>query len=429
MPASPHGRPDWISIASPPSLVALGLVLWTQSAGSCGNSPVEGSAVKSRCGRAAVTGMVEAVIGSTDCRTADSHWRLGAGKAGPTECPKPEDLPADCASPLATRARLRPTSDTSGDFMRLITALLRSIDLGFWTAALTLASALTLQPPYAEAQGYASAVISYSGGTSPASGYTNPTSALGEPTRFTGGIVYPSVVTPFNPAFMPSEILSIGAGGHLMLGFDEVIRDDPDHPFGIDLIIFGNSMFTDSQYPGGVAAALAFDGGVIELSADGTTWVTVPAQAADGGWPTLAFEDTSPYALTGGLNPTDFRAPVNPALHWSDFYGAPYESLISAYNGSGGGVGIDIGAHGLAEVTAVRISAAPDAWAHIEVDAVAIVASAAPATDLDHDGVVSGADLALLLSAWGASGVAADIDGDGSVNGGDLSLLLADWSP
>lgn len=50
--------------------------------------------------------------------------------------------------------------------------------------------------------------------------------------------------------------------------------------------------------------------------------------------------------------------------------------------------------------------------------------------DLDGDGVVGGADLGLLLSAWGSCQppCPADLDGDGVVGGGDLGLLLAAWS-
>jgi hypothetical protein len=40
--------------------------------------------------------------------------------------------------------------------------------------------------------------------------------------------------------------------------------------------------------------------------------------------------------------------------------------------------------------------------------------------------VINAADLALLLSNWGASGVG-DIDGDGTVGAADLSALLAAW--
>ncbi|MFM1824187.1 MAG: hypothetical protein RI967_2453 [Planctomycetota bacterium] len=62
------------------------------------------------------------------------------------------------------------------------------------------------------------------------------------------------------------------------------------------------------------------------------------------------------------------------------------------------------------------------------VDDFRVVVRACPAVtaDLDGDGVVGGADLAVLLSGWGGSG-AADLDGSGTVDAADLAALLAAW--
>lgn len=46
--------------------------------------------------------------------------------------------------------------------------------------------------------------------------------------------------------------------------------------------------------------------------------------------------------------------------------------------------------------------------------------------DLDGDNAVGGADLGMLLSAWGDS-TSADLNDDGVVDGADLGLLLAAW--
>ena len=59
-----------------------------------------------------------------------------------------------------------------------------------------------------------------------------------------------------------------------------------------------------------------------------------------------------------------------------------------------------------------------------------VPSSACNAADLDCDGVVSGADLAIMLSAWGpctGSPCAPDLDANGVVNGADLGFLLASW--
>jgi len=51
--------------------------------------------------------------------------------------------------------------------------------------------------------------------------------------------------------------------------------------------------------------------------------------------------------------------------------------------------------------------------------------------DLNGDGVVDGADLGILLSAWGecpsTGACPADLNGDGVVDGADLGILLAAW--
>jgi hypothetical protein len=49
------------------------------------------------------------------------------------------------------------------------------------------------------------------------------------------------------------------------------------------------------------------------------------------------------------------------------------------------------------------------------------------AADLDCDGDVDAADLAVLLALWGTSGPAGDLSGDGTVSAADLTALLSAW--
>lgn len=52
------------------------------------------------------------------------------------------------------------------------------------------------------------------------------------------------------------------------------------------------------------------------------------------------------------------------------------------------------------------------------------------AADLNGDGVVSGADLAIVLGSWGpCRGCIADINQDGKVDGADLAIVLGAWGP
>ena len=47
--------------------------------------------------------------------------------------------------------------------------------------------------------------------------------------------------------------------------------------------------------------------------------------------------------------------------------------------------------------------------------------------DLTGDGLVDGADLGVLLAAWGQDEPAVDFTGDGLIDGADLGSLLAYW--
>ena len=47
--------------------------------------------------------------------------------------------------------------------------------------------------------------------------------------------------------------------------------------------------------------------------------------------------------------------------------------------------------------------------------------------DLNGDGAVDGADLTMLLGAWGTNNIELDLDGDGTITGADLTILLGNW--
>jgi hypothetical protein len=234
-------------------------------------------------------------------------------------------------------------------------------------AALLLAASPALANPWADS------VVSYAPGTGANANFTNPASSLGEPTRFTGVGVFPGAVTPFNSPFLGSELTQVAPGGHLTVQFNQPVLNDPLNPFGIDLLVFGNSFFWDPLTFAPVAKELSADGGIIEVSSDGLAWFTVSGGVADGLWPTMGYADiTDPFSSTAGSVPTDFTKPINPALNgaWVD---ADLATLIPLYNGSGGGSGIDIGALGLSSISFVRISVPSTATLAVEIDALSDV--------------------------------------------------------
>jgi hypothetical protein len=202
--------------------------------------------------------------------------------------------------------------------------------------------------------------------------FNDPLTTLGEPTRFTSPSSFGGAVTPLNAPFRANEIVSIGRGGQLVVKFQDPVTNDPGNPFGIDLLVFGNSFFTGSlASPSGTASGIASEGGTVEVSADGVNFFAVPG-AADGLFPTNGYADlTDPFSPAPGAVPTNFTLPVDPAFNP---IGKTYAQILAGYAGSGGGLGIDLAPTGLSSISYVRVSNPADAQAVPEIDAFADVA-------------------------------------------------------
>ena len=92
-----------------------------------------------------------------------------------------------------------------------------------------------------------------------------------------------------------------GAPSQPLDGKDTPVTDDPHNPFDIDLIVFGNTGFLDSSFPGAVVGGLfGADGGVIEVSADGRAWHRIEGIVADGMFPTCGYLDGGAYDTVRG---------------------------------------------------------------------------------------------------------------------------------
>lgn len=253
--------------------------------------------------------------------------------------------------------------------------------LGVRKSARRMAALAVLSPSAAlAADPWASAVVSYDPGN-PGGGPTNPLVVLGEPERFTGEGIFPSAVTPFNPPFLGEEIVAVGTGGHLTVSFQTPIRNDASNPFGVDLLIFGNGFFIDSGFPNGIVGG-SFSAGPfkVEVSADNVTYYEVGSDFSDALFPSLGYLDlASPYATSPGSSPSDFTRPVDPSLTLGDLMGKSFSELVAIYDGSGGGIPVDIGGTGLAEAWYVRISV-PAGAAVPKFDAFAVVPEPATAS-------------------------------------------------
>jgi hypothetical protein len=200
---------------------------------------------------------------------------------------------------------------------------------------LTAACAVMIAAPIARAQ-YATSVISYNAGTGAAAGYNQPTSALGMPSTFTNDPSFPGPVDPYDPPYLPEQIVSIGAGGSLTLQFSAPIRNDAANTFGVDFIVYGNAGFI-SDFNTGITT-----GDLFGAATPGSTRVSVSADNVN--YFTL---DTSLAPVFDSYFPTDgagqFSRPVNPALaSAASFNGMTMDQIRAQYAGSAGGTGFDL---------------------------------------------------------------------------------------
>ncbi len=235
--------------------------------------------------------------------------------------------------------------------------------------------------------------------------FTNASVALGRPTIDTTGNgweIHPAEHVPVVPVFPPyraTEIVTIGTGGHLILKMGRPVYDDPRHPYGIDLLIFGNTLQAQTGQGGTwinrspetvtLQATVFEEPGPVSVSQDGVNWYTFTnGPYADTFAPTLGrqFRPDAPDTSLGEWNvwwgaPTDPTFPLDPAIAASNLAGRTVAEVAQIYGASAGGTGFDIGQlplpidpeTGLKWIRYVRIEAGDSPGITPEIDAVAAV--------------------------------------------------------
>ena len=250
--------------------------------------------------------------------------------------------------------------------------------------------------------------------------YNDPSVTLGRPTAwndedrtfpFFPQPAYP--VTPATPAYGERKLLTLQSSNpedaFVTIKFDHNVVDDPMNPFGLDLIVFGNSAFTGT---GGTSYGAETDPdtytfanaggfnepGSVEVSQDGKTWYRFETGRYCDDFPTLGyvFDAERPDKTLFAANEwwgkkADACRPVDPRVSWKSAAGLTCGEMARRFNGSAGGTGFDIrdlkdfdklaaDEHGRKWIRYVRISnmidpnGRDDETTTPEVDAVADVA-------------------------------------------------------
>ena len=232
---------------------------------------------------------------------------------------------------------------------------------------------------------WASKVIEYIPGDNVFATYTNANTVIGPASQYTFSeqeSTNLSSVTVINPPWQSDQIVSIGNGGKLIIQMGNQVNnyDEPEHPYGVDLLIYGNTLFAyiddeglSQTNPWYLSSEEPIE---IWVSNDLTNWFIATNCFADSLMPTQSID------LNG--NPADYLYPPNPDLLTNDWFNGmwSYTNTVAAYDGSAGGAPVDLSqlktsdgqATNLQYINYVKIENPQTADA-AEIDAIAAVAT------------------------------------------------------
>jgi hypothetical protein len=190
---------------------------------------------------------------------------------------------------------------------------------------------------------YADAVVSYVPGTLPNPTYNNPGAALGGLNPVAGSFGPTTYyLTPFDPAFGPSNLVEIGAGGSLVLQLAAPVSTNGDtigvHT-GIGLL--------DANYPNGTNSNPAsyvnswLRQADVLVSANGVDW---------GNLGTITFSNPSNYYTGEATDPEGGTPGVGPLANQgqpflgslSSFNGEDWQQTLATLDGSAGGTWLNL---------------------------------------------------------------------------------------
>lgn len=198
--------------------------------------------------------------------------------------------------------------------------------------------------------------------------YNDPSVVLGRPTAWNEAIAQwhepAAPVTPATPAAGEKKLLTLESAdaedAFVTIKFDHNVMDDPMNPFGVDLIVFGNSAFTGngSASYGAETNPETYtfanvdrfnEPGVVEVSQDGKTWYRFETGRYGDDFPTLGYvfdaehPDKSLFAANEWWGKkADACRPVDPRVTWKSAVGLTCGEMARRFNGSAGGTGFDI---------------------------------------------------------------------------------------
>ena len=151
----------------------------------------------------------------------------------------------------------------------------------------------------------------------------------------------------------------------------------------------------------------------VEVAASGVSTIAIPVHNL-GYSPLQSLLDVDAvYGVAGAISIASLPAPI----------AATPGEIVLAVDGAALG---SMGWSGTIEIEVSDENIPGETFSALAVELSISVEPSGDPADLNGDGFVNGADLAMLLGQWGSPG-SADLTGDGVVDGADLAILLGAW--
>jgi hypothetical protein len=276
------------------------------------------------------------------------------------------------------------------------------------TAAIGLAAAAVSPSAFAytyDPNDFAVEVVATTGDFGPAP-YDDATALLGRPTLRFNNSLNPftpdlrrakPIEAPFNVGPSGEKLLvTIAEESSVTVRMGRPVTNDPQNPFGIDFIVFGNAFYsgtgatvseTTDLTAFTISGSVAAEPVKVSVSPDGITWYRYESGPfGDTAFPTNGYLwDRNTLAWTAiEADPT---RPVDPTLSVAGMSAA---DVLDAYAGSAGGTGFDLAQSGFDSIQFVRIEGLTG-FANGEIDAIADVRPVPePSAGLVTAGLVGG---------------------------------------
>ena len=236
--------------------------------------------------------------------------------------------------------------------------------------------------------------------------YNNPAAVLGRPTlRFFDP--YDGDVTdrvsiiddPYNVTPDDSDVITeIKSGGQITVNMGRKIYDDPNNPYGIDLIVYGNSFFSASDTSGIISdktdlSVATLSTGIyghqtiVSVSQDGTNWYAfsnTPVLFPDNAY---RWDDTNGSWSDEEMNPTK---PLNPYINTNNFGGQTVANGLDQFVGAAGGTGYALRASSFPWIQYVRVQPGPGTYTVIDAIAAVDPTVVGDALSIAPDNLASG---------------------------------------